>query len=357
MVSENRLAPLPLIERLPRLTAELPWIRLGEWPTKVAYLPELSRTIGTDIWIKQDNESNAVYGGNKVRKLEILLAAAKEKNCRSLLTVGGIGSNNTIACAIFGNKLGLRTHAVVLPQPITPEVRSKIHLANKLGVNLIPCSNKYMIFHRTRQTFRLADQPYFIPPGSSSPLGTLGFVAAVLELKQQIETGLLPEPDAIFVPLGSGGTMAGLLVGCSLAGLRSQIIGVRVVEKILCNGALVQLLAWRTRRLIKRFGEPIGRHNTRMTVINTHFGGKYGRPTPEGEAAINLAYETQALKLDSTYTGKTLAALHEFCKTQTGLRCVLFWNTYNSQPTEALGNTADHVPLPSEIQNWLSIPS
>lgn len=330
--------PQFLKEKLPKLSSNLPWLSLGQWPTPVEYSHELSQEINANLWIKRDDLSNPIYGGNKIRKLEPLLGDALSRGCKSLVTIGGIGSNHVIATALFGHRFGFNIYAIVIQQPLTQQVNHNIKLTNALGVNLIHCENKLAVMYALLKTMKKAKQPYFIPPGGSSPIGTLGYVAAGLELGHQIQTGIFPEPDAIFIPLGSGGTAAGLILGCRFAGIKSHIFCVRVVERILSNKLFVRLLIWRTNSYCRCFGDSLKFPKFPFSVIHTHFGGQYGLPTPESESAVKLAKNFAGLTLETTYTGKTLAALKTYCHTLGQGQNVLFWNTYNSRDTTSLLN-------------------
>ena len=344
-----------LLARFPQIAGKLPWLSLGNWPTPVTRLRRLGRRLDAPLWIKHDEGSGALYGGNKVRKLEPLLGEAVERAARSVLTVGGIGSNHVLAVAIYAQALELPTRAVVIPQPITKHVRRNLELDLALGVELLPCPVKELVpiyFHRARRRFGPAC--YATGPGGSSPLGTLGFVAAALELKQQIDRGVLPEPGDIFVALGSGGTTAGLALGCAMAGMKTRVVGVRVVEQLICNGPLTRLLMRRTLGLLRRLAGPLARpRELQLAVAHRQFGGRYGRPTEAARAAIQLLRDSEGLKLEPTYTGKALAAMLEYCKGPGKGRRVLFWNTYNGQDTAPLLQRGPQTELPARVRRWL----
>ena len=343
-----------LLQRFPALAGRLPWLSLGAWPTPVARLRGLGRQLDADLWIKRDEGSGPLYGGNKVRKLEVLLGEAVARQSEAVLTVGGIGSNHVVAVAIYARSLGLPTRAVVIPQPITAQVRRNLELDLALGVELLPCPVKELVplyFELAR--WRGGRRCYATGPGGSSAVGTLGFAAAALELQQQIEAGELPEPDDIFVPLGSGGTTAGLALGCALAGLKSRVVGVRVVEKLICNGPLTRLLLGRTLSALRRLTGPIQRPPINLAVDNTQFGGRYGRPTDAGREAMARMLDAEGLALEPTYTGKALAAMLDHCAGPGKGRRVLFWNTYNGQDTTPLLANGPGAELPAAVARWL----
>ncbi|MBK8481539.1 MAG: pyridoxal-phosphate dependent enzyme [Proteobacteria bacterium] len=291
--------PLPALSRL----------RLGVWPTRVHPLPALSQRLGFELWVKREDESGTALGGNKVRKLEFLLAAARDAGATTVVTAGALGSHHVAATAWYARQLGLRCDALVFPQPLSATARRCLELTWRLGARLEPCNDRLgLALALADPRLRLGHRGYLIGPGGSSPLGTLGYVAAGLELGAQVAAGLLPEPAWIVMALGTGGTLAGLALGTALAGLRSKLVGVRVVERLLCNEALTHVLIERTRLLLARHGSAPP-SAAPWLIDHAHAGPGYGVPTPAGERACRLAREAEGLSFEATYTGKALAAL------------------------------------------------
>ncbi len=350
--------PGPLQRAFPGLAAALPWWALGRWPTPVAPLTALGRAHGAPLWVKRDDLSAPAYGGNKVRKLEPLLARALALGYPQVVTVGGLGSNHVVATAVHAARLGLGTRAVVVPQPVSAAVQQNLELCRALDVELIPCPARALALPYLAHAARRPPRAMIIGPGGSSPLGTLGYVAAGLELARQVQDGLLPEPAELYVALGSGGTAAGLSLGCALAGLRTRVVAVAVVERALCNRTLVRSLIRRTARLLRRVGNapgplPAPRPGA-LQVLHGYLGRGYGHPTEAGTRALQEARDSEGLHLDPTYTGKALAALLERCASgpAAGAPC-LFWNTYNSQDLGDLLRGGPRRDLPLRIARWL----
>ena len=354
----DTLTTSAIARELPVLAATLPLVALGSWPTPVHRLETLSDRLGIDLWVKRDDVSANAYGGNKVRKLEIILGAARQARATSLLTVGGMGSNHIIATAIHGAKaLGLPTHAVVVPQPHTTEAHANLDLAWRLGVHFLPCPHRAAVPWTLWRASRAEAGRFLIGPGGSDPLGTIAHVAAAFELRRQIEAGDLPEPDEIVVALGSGGTAAGLALGLGAAGLRSTLVAVRVVERPLCNETLVHLLAARTRGLLTHHGVNIPALNPhRIEVVHTHAGPRYGAPTTAATAARDMAAFHEGLILETTYTGKAFAALISRAAAPKHAQRILFWNTHASR-RPAPPHAAPHAAsLLRPLRAWLSEP-
>ena len=342
-----------LLRRFPELEGRIPHLPLGEWPTPVQRLA-LGERLGADLWVKRDDLSAPLYGGNKVRKLEHLLADAVRERAGSLITMGGIGSNHVVATALYGRELGLRTVAVVAPQPVTPFVRHVLELVRALDVELVPCRSRLLIPLALAGARRRADRPYVIGPGGSSPLGTLGYVAAGLELGQQVADGILPAPDDVFVALGSGGTMAGLALGLYLAGLRCRLVGVRVVERPLISKTWVRILLARTAHVLRTHVPRLQAGSVEMILSHRFLGGGYGHVTTAATEAMQSLFDSDGLMLEPTYTGKVAAAMLEQVRADRARR-LLFWHTYNGRDTAPQAATAHSArPLPEIITAWLN---
>ncbi len=337
------------------LPKPLPAVALGSWPTPVEPLTHLTEALGAEVWIKRDELSATLYGGNKIRKLELLFGEAQTRGSRSVVTIGGIGSHQVLATAIYGRQLGLHTHAVVFPQPVTADVRRNIHLASALGVALTPFAGPDQLQEALGRACEVAPDPwYLIPIGGSSPIGNLGYVAAAMELHEQITTGQLPPPDAMFLPVGSGGMMAGLALGSGLVGLEVPLIGVRVAHEESVNAAMIRRQIAAMTGLLRRLGaQRLPAAEPAFTILDDQFGEQYGQPTPAAVQAVKLAQETEGLVLETTYTGKTMAALMAYCQDIGKGQRVLFWNTNNARDTASLLLDTGERPLPDAIEQWL----
>jgi len=343
-----------LLRRFPELVHRLPWLNLGEWPTPVRPLERLGAQLGLGaLWLKQDDLSGPRCGGNKVRKLELLLADARERGCRSLVSVGGIGSNHLVATACYGRQVGLPTRGVVFPQPLTPQVEHNLAVLRGLEVELWPCSSRLWVPLALRQARRGADRPYLISPGGSSPLGCLGYVSAGLELAEQVRGRELPEPEIIILPVGSGGTCAGLALGLELGGLSARIWAVRVVERPLCNRTLLGLLIGRTARQLERLEIAVSPRAAvrRLVLIHDQLGGGYGEATAAAEAAVAAAAR-EGIGLETTYSGKAFAALLARAGAVAGRR-ILFWNTHNSRDLRKFAVAGEDRPLHPRVAQWV----
>lgn len=315
-------------------------VEIGNFPTSVERLTNLEKFLNTktEIWIKRDDMSSNIYGGNKVRKLEYIFADAKKKNSKKVLSVGGIGSNHTLAVTLLGKELGFQSMHLLFEQPLTEHVRENLLTEFYFGAEL-HYTGGYVNTALTglslllKEKFKEGNYPYFVPPGGSNPLGTVGFTNGAFELKKQIDNGELPEPEIIFATLGSCGTLAGLLLGISLSGINSALSGVRVVDRIVSNRSAVIKLSKKTNKLLKKYSTEIPDFVTpnkeKFFVLHDYFGGQYGKYTEKGINARKILADTEGITLDGTYTGKTFAGLIDYIKENTPKR-VLFWHTYNN---------------------------
>lgn len=356
-----------LFEECPQLRGEVAWLQLGEYPTPVQKLEGVCAAEGIDsLYIKRDDVSSPFYGGNKVRKLEFALADAKAKGHTSVITFGAVGSNHVLATVIHAERLGLETYAVLWPQPNAAYVRKNLLLDHTHGAHFVLTGSMYgapVAFFRGMAEGihpRRTGYPYFIPPGGSNILGSLGYVDGALELRKQVDEGLLPEPDFIFVTYGSGSTAAGLLAGVTLAGLRSTVVAVRVVDKPVCNRYLLAAHVNRVAGFVARHcpGSPIrGLHARDILLIDDFCGPTYACFTPEGMAAVARAKECDGIKLEGTYTGKTFAGALDFIRRH-GLekRVCLFWNTYNSADLYPQVCDVDYHTLPGGVHRYFEEP-
>ncbi|MFZ5479676.1 MAG: 1-aminocyclopropane-1-carboxylate deaminase/D-cysteine desulfhydrase [Myxococcota bacterium] len=290
------------------------------------------------LWVKRDDVAGTLFGGNKVRKLEYLLADALERG-GDVLTVGAVGSNHVVATCVYGQRAGLRVHAVLTPQPDAPYARVNARVTHAHAEKVWP-ARSYATFPTVWAKAWLAIRafagfsPTAIPAGGSNALGTLGWVRGGLEIAAQVEAGDMPAPERVYVALGSGGTAAGLLLGLRLGGLASEVVAVRTAPTAIGNARKVTTLARAAAAKLGARVEVAG-----LRVVNTQYGAGYAIPTPSSQAAERRAAEL-GLRLDPTYSAKAFA---EALAHRGGP--ALFVMTANTRPMEPLLRTAlDEVP-------------
>ena len=353
-----------LFEHYPALSNTIPYIKLGNLPTPISKLENLSKQLGITIYLKHDgltgkllDSDQRLFGGNKVRKLEFLLAEAVAHGAKTVLTFGYSGSNHVVATACYAKALGLKCIAMLRKQPNAHVVQRNLLLMHHYDTELHLCPDTEFRTIQTIATYienknNQSDFPYFMPTGGSVPVGILGFVNAVFELKKQIKEGLIPEPDYLYVAAGSFGTMAGLLLGLKAARLKTQLRPV-LVEPIENPKALQEeiiTLFKKTNRLLHDADSsfPLFDLTKNELCLNTDFtGSEYGLFIPEGNEAIATLQETEGIKLDGTYTAKAFAGLlDDVAKGAYKNKVVLFWNTFCSDDFDGILATQDYKQLP-----------
>jgi D-cysteine desulfhydrase len=314
----------------------------------------LSDETGREVWVKRDDESSGIYGGNKVRKLEFLLGAAKARGCDSVWTLGAYGSHHAFATAWYARANALEPHALLFPQPMSPKDRATLRATASLADvrRLPPPVGSVLADAVAALRMKLSPRAYWIPGGGSSPTGTLGFVEAAFELAEQIRHGDCPRPQAIFVPLGSAGTAAGLALGFALCDLAITVVGVRVVPRPVSSRPAVLALIARTLQALRgparavRDARFVTSAAKRLRIDNTHLGVGYAHPTVAAHEALATA-QANGLTLETTYTGKAFAAL--LSRTISAPRDagpIFFWQSYAGRLPPISGGR----PLPA----WVS---
>jgi D-cysteine desulfhydrase len=330
------VSDLSLLEqRYPRLRGRR--LALGDWPTPVEALD-----VGAPepLWVKREDVSAEMYGGNKVRKLEWLLPAAQRRG-GAVVTVGAVGSNHVVATATYAQRCGLEVHAVLVPQPATASAARHAAVVGRLAHRVWPAEGEVSAGLALARAVRTAWQergarPAIIWVGGTSPRGVLGWVDGGLEIAAQVREGLLPSPRHVFVPAGTGGLAAGLLVGLSIDGIDAAVHAVRVADHVWANRPLTLLHARRTVRLLRRHGADIDDPpSDRLEFHHRWFGHAYGVPSHAGERAARLA-AAHGLDLEPTYTAKALAAALAHLRSAHERGPVLWVNTVNSRPVTAL---------------------
>ncbi len=348
---------LALLRRFPELAGRVPRQPFVVTPTPVSALPGFAA--GAEVFVKHDERSCPLYGGNKPRKLEFVIGAALRRGSRRLITTGGLGTNHGLATTILGRSVGLATTVVLVDQPVTPAVARNLLLSDAYGANLLYGRTVAGAAWRTAAALARSavrgEHPTLVPTGGSSARGNLGFVSAGLELAEQVAHGELPEPEEIFVPVGSGGTAVGLVVGLRIAGLRSRVRGVLVTDILPPNPRRLARAARATLAGLRRLATSVPQASIGpedFPLCHDQLGPGYGAPTAAARDALQFAAE-RGLSLDTTYSAKCLAALRE--RADHGLPGpVVFWNTYDAVDAETSApRPADSGRLSPQLQERL----
>ena len=334
--SASASAPAPshaLFDAYPTLATSLPRLPLAAFPSAIDHATSLLAGAAS-LFIKRDD----VFGGGKVRKLELYLGEARAQNKVRLVTSGGVGSNQALAVALLGKAHGFAVRLHLAPQPSSSLTTRNLGADAAAGAELRLFDTVYEGHAEAMRDAQKSGDTYVIPPGGTTPLGTLGFVSAGLELAEDVRAGRMPAPRCIYVALGLGGSAAGLGLGCALGGLHTEIVAVRTSNPGTVTRATLRAIHDET-IAFARARDPrfpvVGVESVNVRIDERFVGAGYGAPSAAGNDAIARAHEREGWELDPVYTGKALAALLGDVRDDPGGRGagpLLFWNTMSSRP-------------------------
>lgn len=352
MVPANRHKPL-LFDAFPDLAKGTPWTPLAHVPTAVEPCGAIADYLGRSegVFMKRDDLVSPLYGGNKVRRYEFVLADAKAKNKKRIVTVGGLASTQAMATALFGRALGFEVRIVLFDQPVTTFALDSVRGFEAAGAELVYGGGYLATAVRAYRANRRGDGNYFIMPGAAGPLANLGYVDAMLELAGQVERGEAPRPDVIVLPTGSSGTLAALALGAAHLGWDTEVIGVRITTALACNRLTVGMVVRNTDRSLAarepRWKPMRGR--ARWSLYGGALGPGYGHPTPEALEGAAQVEKLIGATGEITYSGKAIAGLRSIMR-RPGYekKTFLFWNTLSTARPEI---PAD-APLPASVA-WM----
>ena len=294
---------------------------LGAWPTPLEAQPALARALGLRaLWLKRED----LAGGNKIRGLEFLFAGAPPKSV--FVTIGGTGSSHCLATARSATAQGHCSAVATFPQPETGTSRAIAAATERAATLVVRASAMVTLPWAVVRAWRAArrlgsERPRWIPGGGADPRAVIGHFLATLELDSQLDA----PPDTIVVPLGTGGTAAGIALGVAWLGWSTEVVGVRVAPWLVANRWRTLHLARKTVALIRQPGIEftVPRSAIRVRVVDA-MGKGYGHPTREGERAHALAAE-YAVRLDPTYGAKAFGFLQ---RADANVQRVVFWHTF-----------------------------
>ena len=307
-----------------KIRAALQPRRLGEWPTPLEPAPALAGALGVAaLGLKREDRAAASGGGNKVRGLEFLLAGVPPGTV--FVTAGGTGSTHCLCTAVHAAALGHQTVLAQFRQTETVASRAVAAACARRAALIVrapgPATLPLAVLRAWRRAGALGARRW-IPGGGAHPRAVAGHLLAGLELATQT-----PEPpEAIVLPLGTGGTAAGVALAMAALGWPTRVVAVRVAPRFVAN-------RWRAMSLARRAVRLLARHAIRIPFPVSRFplsvvdglGQGYGHPSPEGEAARRLAAE-HGLTLDPTYSAKAFAFLLQ--RAACDVQRVVFWHTF-----------------------------
>jgi len=295
-----------MIEGLPRIT-------LANLPTPLEEMPRLSKLLGgPKIWIKRDDLTGLAFGGNKVRKLEFEMADAVKQGADVIVAGGVIQSNHALATTVAARKLGMKVVLLLRGQ------QPKEYTGNLLLDHIFGAEIRFIQaeWHESVKVTRNVVEelkgkgytPYVAP--FSSPLGSVGYVNAVLELQQQAKRMNL-KVNCLIHAAGSGGTQAGIVVGNKALKAGIHVIGIATES----DGD------WLLNTTTKIADECAGLLDLDLTVtkddvkiLYDYVGEGYGILDEKSKETIRLVARTGGIMLDPVYTSKAMAGLMDLVK-------------------------------------------
>jgi D-cysteine desulfhydrase len=343
-----------LSARFPNAGKTLKREKLANLPTPVTDVLVDHASGQRTISIKHDNLTGDLYGGNKVRKLEYLLKHAGEKHRKRIATFGTAGSNHALATALYAHKLGFDCTCFLSHQAKTPMAPATLNMHIKNGTDLVRYGGSYAKRIATLREHLWGKDAWVLPGGGSSWLGAVGFVNAGLELADQVASGIVSAPDRLYVATGTMGTAAGLAIGLALAELPAEVQAVRVSDTSIMNEEALHRLITKTALMLRRLDDTVPPNlesRARVVVRHDFFAGGYAKTNDATDAAVQFAKDQLDIELETTYTGKAMAALlDDLDNAEFADKKFLFWNTYSSAELPVPSDKPlDKAALPAEF--------
>ncbi len=309
----------------------LPRHSLGFFPTPLVRLSRLTQRLGGPrIFMKRDDQTGLGLGGNKVRKLEFLVGEALAQGCDTLITGGAAQSNHCRQTAAAAAACGLACHLALGGEPpATPEGNLLLDQLFGAMIHWTGELRKGEKIPEIAESLRSAGRrPYVVPYGGSNTTGAAGFVEAVRELTQQLAQFGESITHVVFAS-SSGGTQAGLIVGRSLFGLNSELIGIDIDKGTSGDVPFAARVLQLANATAERLGIPSCFTASDVTIRNDYLGEGYGVVGELERRAIRMVAQTEGILLDPVYTGRAMGGLIDMIERGELSRehSVLFWHT------------------------------
>jgi len=346
-------ATIPLFSAFPGLARAVPRLPLGQWPTPIERWESVGAHFGLRaLYVKREDRSHPRWGGNKPRGLEFTLAEAQRRGARAILTVGAAGSHHVVTTACLARTMGIETTALLTPQAPAGYVGRNIREALGAGARLLPTHYATLPLRFAAAWLRLrwrhGAAMMVIPPGGTSAAACVGHVNAGFELAAQVRAGEMPSPDAVFVPLGSLGTAAGLAVGLRLAGMATRVVGVVAFHPWYCTAGRLAAMARRIARWLAARDASVPRlafARSEFDVVCSSWGRRYAQVTHQGAEAAREVARLGGPMLDGTYSSKTFVGMVDFAR-RSGWegRTLLYWHTYRAEADGDADVDLERVP-------------
>lgn len=315
-------------------------IELTLKPTPIQKLQTLSRRYGCEIYLKRDDLLGVGFGGNKLRKLEYLLAEARSRQAKVIVTSGSLQTNHGMLTALTASKMGMRCLLFLLIEESGEEKTLSgnlllddysgcrvefVDVAHIMEDSGLTVSEKDRLvqealdFHMETKIAEYVKEEglsqtdvYVIRSAGSSPLGILGYVDCVREIREQCSL----EFDAVFCGSGSGGTYAGILLGAELYLPGTAVIGVAIEEMNPGKPEFIRDLIVQAAELLSCSEAAAGIGRERIQILHDSVNLGYAVPDPETMAVIEEVARCEGVFLDPIYSGKVMNSVLKYVKSQ-----------------------------------------
>jgi len=280
-------------------------LRFAHLPTPIETLPRLSQALdGPSLLVKRDDQTGLAFGGNKTRKLEFLVAEARDQGAQTLISGGALQSNHCRQTAAAAARFGFKCILVLTGnEPETPS--ANLLLDRLFGAEIVHVAERKDRDRILQETFDRAAKegmkPYLVPYGGSSSTGALGYAFAMKELMEQnLRT------DWIVFATSSGGTHAGLLLGQRVFGYKGKLLGISIDES---ENWLKDQVSELASLASEKQGERIEFTRDEVLANANYCSAGYGVLTKQEREAIRLFATCEGLLLDPVYTGRAAAGM------------------------------------------------
>ncbi|MFH1832425.1 MAG: pyridoxal-phosphate dependent enzyme [bacterium] len=352
------IATVSLFKQYPVLANKLHYLSLGNLPTPLKKCTKLGASIGVpNFYIKDDGQINSSFGGNHVRKLEFLLADARANSAKTVISTIDVKAYSVLALTLCAQQLNMKTIAILSGDENSESIRNNLRATAYYGAEIhyhpsalfqdTAALNLFLEFERRNSYY-----PYIMPAGLSNELSAIAYVNAAFELKDQISQGLMPEPDYIFVPVGTMSTAAGLILGLAAAGLKSKVVCARV--DVRAEEQALYFLIQATQKLLTSLDPTFIASVCQSSVkINGDFYKDTDVLSKQVAQDIALLQTSESIVLDPLYSGKAFSTcLSQINKNKLQNNTILFWNTYSQLDYSRILQLVTYKKLPASLQGF-----
>ena len=279
-------------------------------PTPIQRLNNLSIMFKSNIFMKRDDLTGNFFGGNKERKLEYIMADVVSKKSTTIVTVGTVTSNHNRITTGFANRLGLKTELIIIEKDnIKTDENWNFKLCKIFGAKthlVKPDQVKDKIKQVLKKLKEKGEKPYFIEGGGHNSLGLISYIEMTRELMQQMEIFEI-KPDYIVLPVGTGTTYAGILMGCKIFNYNGiKPIGISIARN---KNRCIEEIKSVIKETEKQLKNQVFDYSSKIKIFDEYIGKGYGHPTKKSEKTIKTLAEKEGILLDPIYNSKAMSGL------------------------------------------------